>query len=231
MNFMLVFLLILTIATYSIVAVLQRKYNLIWLNPMLITISVIAPFLLYQDIPYDIYQQSTQGLSFLIEPAVVALGYPLFKQLQQIKKHWRPIVLILASGVFTVIVLSLMMTMMLLHSPEIAISLSLKSVTNPIGIALTEQLQGNSSITAVAIIVAGLFGALLGPAWLNLINVRSAAAQGLAIGASSHVIGTASMAKLGHIHAAYSSIALIISALLTALISPWFIPILLKLAN
>ena len=231
MNFMLVFLLILTIATYSIVAVLQRKYNLIWLNPMLITISVIAPFLLYQDIPYDIYQQSTQGLSFLIEPAVVALGSPLFKQLQQIKKHWRPIVLIMASGVFTVIVLSLMMTMMLLHSPEIAISLSLKSVTNPIGIALTEQLQGNSSITAVAIIVAGLFGALLGPAWLNLINVRSAAAQGFAIGASSHVIGTASMAKLGHIHAAYSSIALIISALLTALISPWFIPVLLKLAN
>ena len=222
-------LFIATIIIYSVVAILQHKYKLAWLNPMLLTIVIIAPFLLYHSISYTEYLQASQSLNFLIEPAVVALGYPLFKQLQQIKKHWKPIVFILGIGVFSAIFISLVITMLILNSPEIAISLSLKSVTNPIGIALTEQLQGNSSITAIAIIIAGVFGAVLGPAWLKFINVHSATAQGLAIGASSHVIGTAAILKHGHIHGAYSSIALILSALLTSLISPWFIPLLLKI--
>ena len=225
---LMLFLFALTIGIYYSVAIVQVKSNFLWLNPLLVTIVAMALLLWTQEITYLRYTQATQGLIFLIDFAVVALGYPLFKQIKQMKQHWRPILLLLGFGVFLVIGVSLVMTMLLINSPEIAISLSLKSVTNPIGIALTEQLAGNSSITAIAIIMAGLFGALLGPAWLRFINVNSAAAQGLAIGASSHVIGTASMVKQGHIHGAYSSIALILSALLTSFISPWFIPFLLK---
>ena len=95
----------------------------------------------------------------------------------------------------------------------------MKSVTTPIGIALTEQLNGNNSITAFAIILAGLFGALLGPPWLSFINVTSPKAQGLAIGAASHALGTATISRVSYEHAAYSSLALIISAVVTAIFS------------
>eukprot|EP00487_Bulimina_marginata_P001614 TRINITY_DN136_c0_g1_i7.p2 TRINITY_DN136_c0_g1~~TRINITY_DN136_c0_g1_i7.p2 ORF type:complete len:119 (+),score=16.30 TRINITY_DN136_c0_g1_i7:1264-1620(+) len=118
------------------------------------------------------------------------------------------------------------MAMILIKAPEIAVALSLKSVTTPIGITLTDQLSGDSSITAFAIMVAGLFGGLLGPAWLKVIGVKSPKAQGLAIGSASHVIGTAIMVRVSAEHGAYSSVALILSALLTALISPWLIPLL-----
>ena len=119
--------------------------------------------------------------------------------------------------------------MLLISIPKIAIALSLKSVTTPIGIALTEQLNGDSSVTAFSIMIAGFFGALLGPKWLRFIGVNSAKAQGLAIGTASHVIGTAVLARVSSEHAAYSSVALIFSALLTALISPLLIPALLGL--
>ena len=77
--------------------------------------------------------------------------------------------------------------------------------------------------TAFAIILAGLFGALLGPSWLSFINVNSPKAQGLAIGAASHALGTATISKVSYEHAAYSSLALIISAVITAIFSPLII--------
>tara|TARA_R110001592_G_scaffold363162_1_gene680858 strand:- start:2654 stop:3367 length:714 start_codon:yes stop_codon:yes gene_type:complete len=216
-----------TLVLYQSVAWLQQKWQLIWLNPMLFTIMLIIPYLLLNDISYPSYRQSTQALNALLEPATVALGYPLYQQLKNIKRYWKQLVTILALGVVIVISVSFSLTMVLIHQKEIAISLSLKSVTTPIGIALTEQLQGDSSITAFAIMIAGFSGALLGPSWLRFINIRSDIAVGLAIGTGSHVIGSIILSKNNVHQGAYSSVALIISALLTAFIIPILVPLLL----
>jgi predicted murein hydrolase (TIGR00659 family) len=220
-----------TIAIYQISASLQQKWQSIWLNPMLITISLLVPTLVISDINYDTYSDLTYALNLMLEPAIVALGYPLYQQLKQIRFHWREIVATLVIGIITVICVSFIMATILIKAPEIAIALSLKSVTTPIGITLTEQLSGDSSITTFAILLAGLFGGLLGPSWLNFIGVSSAKAQGLAVGSASHAIGTAIMVRVSAEHGAYSSLSLILSALLTALISPWLIPILQQLTH
>lgn len=222
-------LTLLTLVIYQSAAFLQQKWQYIWLNPMLVTISLLVPFLLISKITYHEYTQAITILNIMLEPAIVALGFPLYLQIKQVKFHYKQILSILSLGIIIVISVSLVFAMILISTPEIAIALSLKSVTTPIGIALTEQLNGDSSITAFSIMIAGLFGALLGPKWLQLIGVNSAKAQGLAIGCASHVIGTAVLAKVSNEHAAYSSVALILSALLTALISPWLIPALLHL--
>ncbi len=226
-----IFFTFITIATYQFAAACQQKWQYIWLNPMLFTISILVPLLLLIDINYQQYSQTTQILNLLLEPAIVALGFPLYQQLKQIRFYWREMAAILVLGITVVIIVSLTLAMWLIKAPEIAIALSLKSVTTPIGITLTEQLFGDSSITAFAILIAGLFGALLGPQWLSFIGVNSAKAQGLAIGSASHVIGTAVLVRKSAEHGAYSSVALILSAILTALISPWLIPLLLKLLN
>ena len=217
---------LITVITYQVAAGLQQRWQSIWLNPMLVTISILVPVLLFVEMNYQEYTRATQLLNYLLEPAIVALGFPLYQQLRQIRFHWREITAILSFGIIIVIAVSLIMAMILIKAPEIAVALSLKSVTTPIGITLTDQLSGDSSITAFAIMVAGLFGGLLGPAWLKVIGVKSPKAQGLAIGSASHVIGTAIMVRVSAEHGAYSSVALILSALLTALISPWLIPLL-----
>jgi predicted murein hydrolase (TIGR00659 family) len=222
---------LITIATYQISASLQQKWQSIWLNPMLITITLLVPTLVLSDINYTTYSELTHLLNLMLEPAIVALGYPLYQQLKQIRFHWREIVATLVIGIITVICVSFIMATIVIKAPTIAIALSLKSVTTPIGITLTDQLSGDSSITTFAILLAGLFGGLLGPSWLNLIGVSSAKAQGLAIGSASHAIGTAIMVRVSAEHGAYSSLSLILSALLTALISPWLIPILQQLIH
>jgi len=216
-------LIIGTIVIYQIFNQLQKKLSLIWLNPMLLSISAIIPLMLIYNISFEQYFEATKTINWLLEPAVVALGFPLYQHLSTIRDQWKVILSLLALSIIITITTSFILTMIFVMAPEIAVSLSLKSVTTPIGIALTEQLNGNSSITAFAIILAGLFGALLGPLWLNFIDVRSAKAQGLAIGAASHALGTATISKISYEHGAYGSLALIVSAVITALISPLLI--------
>lgn len=219
---------VITIGTYQLTSALQQKWQSIWLNPMLVTITLLVPLLLLLEVNYQQYSQFTSVLNAMLEPAIVALGFPLYQQIRQVKFHWREITFILSLGIIVVISISFIMSMLLINSPEIAVALSLKSVTTPIGIALTDQLGGDSSITAFAILLAGLFGGLFGPVWLNFIGVKSARAQGLAVGSASHAIGTAVLVRISAEHGAYSSVALIISALLTAFISPVLIPVFMQ---
>ncbi|WDE04041.1 LrgB family protein [Thalassomonas viridans] len=216
-------LILATLALYQGFAWLQRRSGQIWLNPMLLSILVIIPCLLASDMPFEQFYRATEPLNMLLEPAIVALGFPLYQQLGQIRKQWQVIFSLLLLGALLVISISFCLTMLLLHYPQIAVSLSLKSITTPIGLALTLQLAGDTSVTAFAIILAGLFGALLGPPWLTMLKVHSAKAQGLAIGAASHALGTATISKTSYEHGAYGSLALIISAVITALISPTLI--------
>ena len=223
------FAVVATIALFQFVAVFQRKLNAIWLQPMLVSILVIMSFLLWQNISFDHYFASSWFLNALLEPAVVALGFPLYQHLSTITKQWKSILLVLCIGAFIAIVTSFVVTMLLIGDYTIAVALALKSVTTPIAIAIAGQLDGNTAITAFAIILAGFFGALVGPPWLKFINVNSPKAQGLAIGAASHAIGTATVSNISYEHAAYSSLALIVSAVITATFSPFIINFLVTL--
>lgn len=187
---------------------------------MLLSILLLIALSALFNINFQQYHQSTSILSNLLEPAVVALGFPLYQHLNSMKSQWKLIVCLLTISIATIISVTYICTMLVIDLPSIAVSLSLKSITTPVGIALTEQLNGNIAITAFAIILAGLFGAIFGIKWLTFINVTSPKAQGLAIGAASHVLGTATISQLSYQHAAYSSLALIVSATITAIISP-----------
>lgn len=221
-----ILLITLTVVTYQGISRIQLTLKSIWLNPLLCSILLISIIVLTFNMPFQQYFASTKLLTYLTEPAVVALGYPLYQHLNTIKSQWKFISMILVLGVLIVIPISLILTMLLITLPEISVSLSLKSVTTPVGISLTDSLNGNTSITAFAIIIAGFLGAFLGPRWLAFINVKSNEAQGLAIGAASHALGTATISKISYEHSAYGSLALILSAVMTAIISPFLIPFL-----
>ncbi|MEW6989303.1 LrgB family protein [Colwelliaceae bacterium 6441] len=211
---------LITVITYQAFVCLQNKVGKVWLNPMLLSILVLIGLSTLFNIDYQTYHQSTALLGNLLEPAVVALGFPLYQHLNSMKSQWKSIAYLLCSAAVLVISMTYIFTMLIINLPAIAVSLSLKSITTPIGIALTEQLNGNVSVTAFAIILAGLFGAIFGIKWLTFINVSSPKAQGLAIGAASHALGTATISQLSYQHAAYSSLALIVSATVTAVVSP-----------
>lgn len=220
-----IILTLLTLVIYQLFAKLQHKLNAIWLNPMVLAISVLAPLLIFSQTSFDYYYQNTIALHGLLEPAVVALGFPLYQQLNTIKYHWRLFAIVLTIGAVSAVVTSFIITMALINLPSIAVSMAYKAVTTPIGISLTLAADGNPAVTAFAIILAGLFGALWGRSWLSKIGVTSAKAQGLAIGAGSHALGTATISKVSYEHGAFGSLALIVSAVITAIIGPGLVSV------
>ena len=92
---------------------------------MLLSILSLIPLLLFFDITFEQYYLATSPLNQLLEPAVVALGFPLYQHLQTIKKQWRHLFMLLLVGAFVAISISFIITILAIHQYDIAVSLSL----------------------------------------------------------------------------------------------------------
>ena len=217
---------LLIVLCYKFAVALQNKVDNILLNPMLIAMILIIPVLSLLNIGIESFKSYTGLLNALLEPTIVALGLPLYQQIQTIKKSFVKIVSILSVSICLVLSVSYILGMVIINKTDISISLALKSITTPIGLALTNKFGGIESLTALMITIAGLTGAIIGPKWLNFFKIQCAYAQGLAIGCSSHALGTSSISRISQQHAAFGSLALVLSAIITAIIAPFLLPLL-----
>lgn len=208
---------------------IQNKINNLWFNPMLMTIIITILSLHTLHIEFTTFAQYSDTLNWLLEPAIVALGFPLYQQIKSIKKEFLMIVTILTLAITITLTISFVISMWFINNSEITLSLTLKSITTPIGLALTHKFDGLAALTTLTITIAGLTGAIVGIKWLNFLNITSPKAQSLAIGCGSHALGTTSISKISSIHSAYASLSLVLSALITAFIAPVLIPMLSKL--
>ena len=100
------------------------------------------------------------------------------------------------------------------------ITLLPKSITTAIGKGLSQELGGYPAVTMASIMVTGLFGAVAAPALLKLFRITEPLAQGLAIGTSSHAAGTSRAVELGDVQGAASSLAIVVTGLLTVVAAP-----------
>lgn len=71
----------LTLIVFFAARKLAARYKFPLLNPLLVAMVVIIPFLMLTGISYDSYFKGSEVLNDLLQPAVVALAYPLYEQL------------------------------------------------------------------------------------------------------------------------------------------------------
>ena len=93
-----------------------------------------------------------------------------------------------------------------------------KSVTTAIAVGIAEVRDGNISITSAAVFVAGITGAVLSPGMIKEFRIKNKVAAGLAIGTSSHALGTTKALELGETEGAMSSIAICMAGIITVVI-------------
>lgn len=205
----------LTIGTYALGAWLQKKLKWSFLNPILISTLLIIAALLLLDINYDEYMEGAKYISYLLTPATVCLAIPLYKQLSLLKKHWKAISVGIVTGVVSSAagIIALAYIFGLTH--EQFITLLPKSVTSAIGYGISEELGGIPAITVAVIILTGIMGNVTARGLCRLFRITQPVAQGLAIGASSHAVGTAKALEMGEVQGAMSSLAVVVSGLLT----------------
>ena len=156
------FLLALTFGLFFISKLIQQRTGWVILNPILLTIAMLIVFLKLTGISYETYNEGGHLIEFWLKPAVVALGVPLYLQLEAIKKQLLPILLSQLVGCLVGIVSVVFTAKWLGASPAIITSLAAKSVTTPIAMEVTKSVGGIPSLTAAVVVCVGLFGAVFG---------------------------------------------------------------------
>ncbi|WP_289289189.1 LrgB family protein [uncultured Muribaculum sp.] len=220
------FLLALTFIIYVASQLLQRRTGISMLNPILLSTVAIIVFLLVCDIDYDTYSKGGEFIDFWLKPAVVALGVPLYRQLESIKKQFMPILLAEVAGCIVGIASVVIVAQILGASREVVMSLASKSVTTPIAIEVTQAIGGIPALTAAVVVCTGIFGGMTGFRMMKLSRVKSPIAQGLSMGTAAHAVGTSVAMETGYRYGAFSSLGLTINGLFTALLTPFILELL-----
>ncbi len=214
------FLLTFTVATYLLGVWLFRLTKLRILNPVLTSILLVAVFLECTGVEYARYRQATALLDFMLGVSVVALGYLLYEQMEQIRGRLASILSSVVVGSVVGIVSVVLVARWLGADEAVAVSLQPKSVTAPIAIAVSEHAGGLGALTSVVVVVTGILGSIVGPAVLDRTGVSDRIARGLAMGSAAHAIGTARAIELGAVEGAVSGLAIGLMGLITTLMVP-----------
>lgn len=215
-----------TIAIYFLAQKLQEKTRVILLNPILTTVIIIISFLTVFHIDYETYHKGSKYIDFFLRPAVVALGVPLYRQLEKIKKQAVNIIISQLIGCIVGIVSVVLIARMMGAPREIIYSLAPKSVTTPIAIEVSKTIGGIPALTASVVIVVGIFGAIFGYSIMKLTKVKNPIAQSLSMGNAAHAVGTARSMQISPNFGAMSSIGLIVNGIFTAILSPYILKLL-----
>lgn len=212
--------LFLSLAFFQLARWLNRKAGREVISPLLFATLLCIAVLLVFDIDFEVYNRGAQYLDVLLTPATICLAIPLYRQYELLRRN---AVAVLAGSVAGVAAhmagCLLMLAVFRLEAAEF-ITLLPKSITTAIGKSLSAELGGYPAITMAAIMITGLFGAAIAPALLRLFRVRDPLAQGLAIGTASHAAGTSTAVQMGEIQGAASSLAIVVTGLLTVVAAP-----------
>ena len=221
--------LIITAGLYEIAKMCVKLPFIGKLPPIVIAGVGVILILKGFNISFDYYNESASFLTLLLIPATIALGYPIYKQKHLLMKNKR----IIFTAFFVACILGLTTTFLtayICHTDlKIIESMLPKSVTAPIAIEISKSIGGIPELTACIVVLTGVFGAMTGHKILEWARVKSDVAIGLAIGAASHVIGTARCAEKGkEKQMVMASVAFIIVGIITAFLAPVFVNLFLK---
>jgi predicted murein hydrolase (TIGR00659 family) len=197
-----------------------------WLNPVLISVTLIVALLLGTRTPYAVYFDGAQFVHFLLGPATVALAIPLYEQRATLARLYIPILGALVIGSATAIVSSVEIARLVGASATTRLSMVPRSATTPIAMGVSEKIGGIPSLTAVVVILTGILGAIMAKGLLDYARLRHPAVRGFAIGLTSHGIGTARAFQIDEETGAFSGLAMALNGAVTAILAPLLVRLL-----
>ena len=202
---------------YGAGIMLKKKFKYAFLNPLLISIIFVIGVVMLCGVDYESYENSAQYLSYLLTPATVCLAVPLYQQMTLLKKNLAAVACGILAGVLASLGSVLLLTFLFGLEHDVYVTLLPKSITTAIGMGVSEELGGLVTITVAVIIVTGVIGNVIGEAVCKLFRIYEPIAKGLALGTSSHAIGTAKALEMGEVEGAMSSLAIAVAGLLTVI--------------
>lgn len=197
---------------------IQKKTGLVVCNPLLIGIVLVVGVLLLFRIPYESYHQGGEIINMFLAPATACLAVAIYGKIRILKENWLPILVGCVVGSASSMGSILLLCRLFGLDAAMTASLLPKSVTTPIAMELSAQAGGIPAVTVAAVIFTGILGAILAPLLVKLFRVEDPVCRGVAIGTSSHAIGTTKALEMGELEGAMSGVSIGVAGISTVLI-------------
>ena len=208
-----------SIVAYSIGVWLNKKTKMALINPLLISYVIIIPLLILLNIPLEWYKRGGDIINMFLSPATAVLAITIYRQREILRNHILSVTAGSIAGSAVSIGIVYLLSEILSLPDEIRASLLPKSITTPMAIAVSESIGGIEAITVMAVIFTGILGNIIGPYLIKLFRIKDEIAQGMAFGIASHAVGTSKAIEIGEVQGALSSIALVMSGIITVIIT------------
>lgn len=213
---------LLCLLSYQAGVFLRQKTKIAAFNPLLISIIIVIFVLVMFNIKFEDFYKGSKYISFLLTPATVALAIPLYSKLTLLKSNFKAIMSGLIAGVLTSLISIFVMSLLFGLSHENYVSMLPKSITTAIGIGVSEELGGISTITTAVIIVTGVFGNVSADIVYKIFNITNPIAKGIGLGSSAHAIGTSKALEMGETEGAMSSLSIAVAGIITVIFASFF---------
>lgn len=211
--------LTLTAAAWCFGCWVQKKTGMLLCNPLLIAVALIIAVLSVFRIPYETYSAGGNFIHLMLGPVTAVLALNIYNQRAILRENFLPVLAGCLVGSLTSLA-SVLALCKLFHVDEaLTASLMPKSVTTAIAMGIAESHGGVAGIAAAAVMVAGITGAVFAPLFAKLFHITEPVAEGLAIGACSHALGTTRALEIGPVQGAMSSIAICVCGVMTSILA------------
>ncbi len=215
------FALTLSIAAFQLGNFFYRRLrNFPLLHPTVTGSMIVALLLPRLNIDYQVYFQGNQLLMFWLGPATVALAVPLYQQLPMIRKMALPILVTFSTGALFAAGSAVAIAWLLGANETTLLSLAPKSVTTPIAIALADEMGGLATLAAGAVTLTAVVGISAAPFVFWLLKINDPEIRGFCLGITAHGMGTARSFEINPTAGAFSSLAMCLTGIFSALMLP-----------
>lgn len=209
--------MMITILVYLTSKRLYSRWKKVWLSPLIVTPTIVIFLLGWTHIDYTVYNQGGSLLTSLLGPATVAFAIPIYQSTSIIRRYAKVLFASLLIGSLFALLATVFLGWLTHLDPLLLRSVLPRSITTPIAMEMSQSVGGIPSLTAVFVMVTGVFGSTFGPTIIRWSKVRNPISRGMMMGMGAHGTGTAKAFELGEREGVFSSLSMIIAAILTIL--------------
>lgn len=211
--------LFLTMISFYIGNRISARFHTPVANPLLIAAIICTGILKILHIPYEDYMKGASFVSMFLVPVTAMLGLAIYRQRKILKEEFFPILAGCLAGSLISMGSTVVLCRWFLIRTDILKSLLPKSVTTAIALDISSQLGGIQSVTLIAVIACGVFGAIIHPFIIKILRLKDPVATGVAFGTASHAIGTSKALEIGEVEGAVSGVAMGVAGICTVIIA------------
>lgn len=206
---------LLTLACGSLFWRIKGLKRFSWVNPLLFSIILIILLLQTLNIPYEAYKKGADIIHLFLGPITVVLAVPLYEHRAELLRHKLSILTGTVLGSLSALISIFLLGKLFGLSDLFINSLLPKSMTTPIGISASVILDGIVGLSVLSIVITGIFGSLIAPLVFKILKIKSPIAKGVALGTTSHVVGTAKAYEIHRLSGAMSGLSIGLSGVVS----------------